>query len=153
MGAVYSLLKIINNERGKKKKKNYCKSSSRFPNIVLSDLVLMCSFSLLQHMTLYVIFTWSGLFFPYVTVIVLSIVHSAVVVVQLLSRVQLFVTPWTAVTLCFPVLHISQSLLKFMSIELVMLSNHLTLCCPLLLLPSIFPSIKVYSNELTLSIR
>ena len=63
----------------------------------LRDLVLVCSFSLLQHMTLHVIFTWSGVFFPsYVTVIVLSIVHSAVVVVQSLSHVQLFVTPWTA---------------------------------------------------------
>ena len=48
---------------------------------------------------------------------------------------------------------ISQSLLYFMSIEMVMLSNHLILCCPLLLLPSIFPSIRVFSNELALHIR
>ena len=48
---------------------------------------------------------------------------------------------------------ISQSLLKFMSIELVMLSNHLILCCPLLLLPSAFPSIRVFSNELALHIK
>ena len=53
----------------------------------------------------------------------------------------------------FPVPHFSQSLLKLMSIESVMLSNHLILCCPLLLLLSIFPSIRVFSNGLTLPIR
>ena len=71
------------------------------------------------------------------------------VVVKLLS-VRHFVTPWTAAheaSLSFP---ISQSLLKLMSIELVMPSSHLILCCPLLLLPSIFPSIRVFSNELAL---
>ena len=52
-----------------------------------------------------------------------------------------------------PVFTISWSLLKLMSIESVILSNHLTLCCPLTLLPSIFPSIKVFSNELVLCIR
>ena len=69
------------------------------------------------------------------------------------SRVQLFVTPWTAacqVSLSFT---ISQSLLKLMSIKLVMPSNHLVLCHPLLLLPSIFPSIRVFSNESVLRIR
>ena len=67
--------------------------------------------------------------------------------VQLLSHVLLFVTPWTAVhqaSLSFP---ISWSLLKLMSIESVMPSNHLILCYTLLLLPSIFPSIRVFSNE------
>ena len=67
-----------------------------------------------------------------------------VVVVQSLSPVQLFVIPWTAacqVSLSFTV---SQSLLRLMSIELVMASNHLILCCPLLLLPSIFPNIRVF---------
>ena len=75
------------------------------------------------------------------------------VVVQLLSRVCLFVTPWTAT--CQPSLSftISWSLLKLMSVELVMPSNHLFLCHPLLLLPSIFPSIRVFSNELALCIR
>ena len=76
-----------------------------------------------------------------------------VVVVQSLSPVQLFVIPWTAacqVSLSFTV---SQSLLRLMSIELVMASNHLILCCPLLLLPSIFPSITVFSNESVLRIR
>ena len=53
----------------------------------------------------------------------------------------------------FPVHHQSQNLLKLMSIELVMPSTHLILCCPLLLLPSIFPSIRVFSNELALRIR
>ena len=72
--------------------------------------------------------------------------------VQWLSRVRLFVTPWTAP--CQPSLSIaySRSLLKLMSIESVMLSNHLFPCRPLLL-PSIFPSIKVFSNESVLCIR
>ena len=74
-------------------------------------------------------------------------------IVQLLSHVHLFATPWTVAhqtSLSFP---ISQSLLKLMSIESVMPSNHLIFCRPLLLLPSIFPSIKVFSNELALCIR
>ena len=71
-------------------------------------------------------------------------------IVQLLSRVQLFATPWTAASLS---LTVSWSLPKFMSIELVMPSNSLILCCPLLLLLSIFPSIRVFSNELALRIR
>ena len=72
--------------------------------------------------------------------------------VQLLSCVQLFATPWT--TALQPSLSItnSQSLLKPMSIVSVMPSNHLILCCPLLLLPSIFPSIRVFSNESALHI-
>ena len=76
-----------------------------------------------------------------------------IVVAQLLSHVQLFATPWTAAcqaSLCFT---ISWSLPKLMSIESVMPSNHLILYCPLLLLPSIFPSIKVFSSELVLCIR
>ena len=73
--------------------------------------------------------------------------------VQSLSHVRLFATPWTAA--CQDSLSItnSQSLLKLMSIKLVMPSNHLILCCPLLLLPSIFPSIRVFSNESVLRIR
>ena len=66
--------------------------------------------------------------------------------VQSLSRVQLFVTPWTAARQASPSITNSQSLLKLMSIESVMPSNRLILCCPLLLLPSIFPSIRVFSN-------
>jgi len=73
--------------------------------------------------------------------------------VQLLSCVQLFATPWTAA--CQATLSItnSQSLLKLTSIKLVIPSNHLILCRPLLLLPSIFPSIRVFSNESALRIR
>ena len=72
---------------------------------------------------------------------------------QSLRHVRLFVISWTAAHQA-PLSHtISQSLLKFMSIELVMPSNHLILCRPLLLLPSIFPSIRVFSNESALRIR
>ena len=73
--------------------------------------------------------------------------------VQLLSRVQLFVTPWTAACQAFLFITNSWSLLKLMSIESVMPSNYLILCHPLLLLPSIFPNIKVFSNESVLCIR
>ena len=61
--------------------------------------------------------------------------------------VQLFVTPWTAARQASLSITNSRSLLKLMSIEAVMPSNHLIFCCPLLLLPSIFPSIRVFSNE------
>ena len=70
-----------------------------------------------------------------------------VVVVHSLSHVRLFVTPWTAACQASLSFIISQSLLKLTSIELVMPSNHLILCNPLLLLPSILPSIRVFSNE------
>ena len=73
--------------------------------------------------------------------------------VQSLSRVQLFATPWIVARQGFPVFHNSWSLLKLMSIELVMPSNHLTLCHHLLLLPSILPSIRVFSNESALCIK
>ena len=73
--------------------------------------------------------------------------------VQLLSRMKLFVTPWTAACQASLSVANSQSLLKLMSIESVMPSNHLILCHPLLLLPSIFPSIRVFSNESVLCIR
>ena len=73
--------------------------------------------------------------------------------VQLLSRVQLFVTPWTAARQASLSFTIPQSLLKLMSTESVMPSNHLILCRPLLLLPSIFPSIRVFSKESVLRIR
>ena len=73
--------------------------------------------------------------------------------VQLLSRVQLLETPWTAACQASLSITISQSLLKFMSIESVMPSNDLLLCRPLLLPPSIFPSIRVFSNESVLCIR
>ena len=73
--------------------------------------------------------------------------------VQLLSHVWLFVTPWTAARQASLSITNSQSLLKLMSIESVMPSNHLILCHPLLLLPSIFPSIRVFSNKSALCIR
>ena len=72
--------------------------------------------------------------------------------VQLLSCVQFFATPWTAARQTPLSSTISQSLLKFMSIELVMPSNHLILCCPVLLLPSILRSLRVFSNESVLCI-
>ena len=72
---------------------------------------------------------------------------------QLLSHVRLFATPWTAARQTSLSITNSQSLLKLMSIESVMPSNHLILCRPLLLLPSTFPSIRVFSNESVLHIR
>ena len=74
------------------------------------------------------------------------------VVVQLLSHVWLFVISWATAQQASLSFTISQSLLKLMSIEPVMPSNHLVLCCPLLL-PSIFPSMRVFSNESALRIR
>ena len=74
-------------------------------------------------------------------------------VVQLLSCVRLSATPWIAAHQASLSLTISQSLLKLMSIESVMPFNHLVFCHPLLLLPSIFPSIRVFSSELALCIR
>ena len=74
-------------------------------------------------------------------------------VVQSLSRVRLFATPWTEARQASLSFTISQSLLKLMSMELVMPSNRLILCHPLLLLPSIFPSIRVFSKESGLHIR
>ena len=73
--------------------------------------------------------------------------------VQSLSHVHLFATPWTAARQASLSITNSQSLLKLISIELVMPSNHLTLYCPLLLLPSIFPSIRVFPNESALHRR
>ena len=73
--------------------------------------------------------------------------------VQLLSRVQLFVTPWTAASQACLSITNSWNFPKLISIESVMPSNHLILCCPLLLLPLFFPSIRVFSNESALHIR
>ena len=73
--------------------------------------------------------------------------------VQMLSRVWLFAIPWTAECQSSLSITNSQSLLKLMSTELVMPSNHFILCSPLLLLPSIFPSIRVFSNKSALRIR
>ena len=78
---------------------------------------------------------------------------SLFVLVQLLSPVWLLAIPWTATHQAFLSSTISRSLHRLMSIESVMPSNHLILCCPLLLLPSIFPSIRVFSNESALCNR
>ena len=72
--------------------------------------------------------------------------HLKQIVVQSLSCVWLFMTTWTAACQASLSFTNSQSLLKLMSIESVMLPNHFILCCPLLLLPSVFPSIRVFSN-------
>ena len=85
--------------------------------------------------------------FPYLGIILDAFV------VQLLSCVQLFVTWWTAAWQAPLSFTTSQCLLKFMSIESVILSNHLILCHHLLILPSIFPSIRVFSKESALCIR
>ena len=73
--------------------------------------------------------------------------------VQSLSRVRLFATPWTAAHQASLSINNSWSLLKLMSIESVMSSNHLILCRPLLLLPAVFPSISIFSIESALCIR
>ena len=80
-------------------------------------------------------------------------VHRTISSVQSLSHVQLFATPWTVACQASLSITNSRSLLRLMSIELVMPSNHLILCHPLLILPSIFPSIKVFSSESVLRIR
>ena len=103
------------------------------------------------------------------SVIVVYIVHSlseflqmslslevscvVVVVVQLLSLVQLFATPWTGGWQASLSITNSQSLLKLMSIESTVPPNHLILCCPFLLMPSIFPSVRGFSSVLALCIR
>ena len=79
--------------------------------------------------------------------------HNQFSSVQLLSCVRLFATPWTAAHQASLSITNSRSLLKLMSIESVMPSNHLILCRPLLLSPSIFPSIRLFSNESALCIR
>ena len=80
-------------------------------------------------------------------------VHAVTSSVQSLSGVRLFAIPWTAAHQASLSITNSQSILKFASIKSVMPSNHRILCRPLLLLPSIFPSIRVFSNESALCIR
>ena len=79
--------------------------------------------------------------------------HNIIVVIQSLSHVRRFATPWTAACQASLSFTISQSWFKLKLIESVMPSNHLILCHTLLLLPSIFPSIRVFSNELAICIR
>ena len=92
---------------------------------------------------------WVYFFFHFLTFLLIFQFSS----VQSLSCVQLSVTPWTAAHQASPSITNSRSLPKLVSIESVMPSNHLILCCPLLLLPSIFPSIRVFSNESALRTR
>ena len=87
----------------------------------------------------------------WVTSLSLLLEHSGIVI-QSLSHVQLYETPWTTASQSSLSFTISRRLLKLMSIESVKASNHLILCHPLLLLPSIFPSIRDFSNELALFI-
>ena len=82
-----------------------------------------------------------------------NFIYASVSSVQLLSCVRLFVTPWIAAHQAFLPITNSRSLLKLMSIESVMPSNHLILCHPLLLPPSIFPRIRVFSKEAALCIK
>ena len=88
-------------------------------------------------------------FIPYISYLPICIRIS----VQMLSRVRLFATPWTAAHQASLSITSSPSLLKIMSIKSVTISNHLVPCCPCLLLLSIFPSIRVFSNGLVLCIR
>ena len=92
-------------------------------------------------------------FCPYLYYFFLLFALVFIIVVQSPSRVQLFATPWTAACQASLSFTISQSFLKLISIESAMPSNRLILCCPLLLLPSLFPGIRVFSNESVLHIR
>ena len=88
----------------------------------------------------------------YLFVSVKASLCSVIVVVQSVSHVLLFAIPWTAACQAPLCLTISQNLLKLMSIESVMPANHLVFCCPLLLLPSIFPSVRAFSNKSALCV-
>ena len=108
------------------------------------------TFSLVSgHCKVFLLFFRPALHF----IIKYSILYNYYSSVQLLSHVQLFATPWTAALQASLSITNSQNLLKPLSIELVMSSNHLLLCRLLLLLPSIFSSIRVFSNESTLHMR
>jgi len=88
--------------------------------------------------------------FPPIRTLILIL---SLIIVQSPSCVRIFATPWSAARQASLSITDSQSLLRLMSIELVMPSNHLILCRPLLLSPSIFPSSRVFSNEMALYIR
>ena len=113
-------------------------------------LVIIHSFAIVQF--LFTVPSKCASLFQRISLNLFSLVVS-IYSVQSVSHVQLFVTPWTAACQASLSTTNSWSLLKLMSIELVMPSNHLILCHPLLLLPSVFPSIRVFSNESVLCIR
>ena len=98
------------------------------------------------------IYFYSIFFFYFLCCLLIYLIH-ILSSVQSLSCIRVFVTPWTAARQASLSITDSWSLIKFMSIESVMPSNHLILCHPLLLLPSIFPSIRVFSNESAFLIR
>ena len=95
---------------------------------------------------------WSYSFWMKTEVFRISKMVNALLVVQLLSHMWLFATPWTAACQAPLSLTVSWSLLRFVSIESMILSSHLILCCPFLL-PSVFPSIRVFSSESAVLIR
>ena len=113
-------------------------------------VVFHCLYIYISHL-LYPFIYWWVASISWLLWIMLQLTRGIfVVVVQLLSHVQLFVNLWTVALQAYLSFTISQSLFKLMSIESVILSNHLILCHPLLLLPSVFLSVRVFSNELTL---
>ena len=97
--------------------------------------------------------SWIYLVFPLLLFSLCATVFIYFVQFSSLTHVQLFATPWTVACQASLYMTNSQSLSKLMPIDLVMPSNHLILCCPLLLPPSVFPSIRVFSAESTLCIR
>ena len=128
--------------------------ASVFPNLILKKKIYIYKIERMVNTisplySLSVVNILPHLFFS----LFLSLSFSQFSSVQSFSCVQLFVTPWIAACQASLAITNSQSLLKFMSIELVMPSKHLILCHPLPLLPSIFPSIRVFSNESVLHIR
>ena len=112
--------------------------------------ITVCSYVSCRSVTVMVQATPGSFEIPSFSEFCIDLLFSSV---QLLSCVQLFVTPWTAACQASLSITNSRSLPKLMSIESVMPSNHLILCRPLLFLPSIFPSIRVFSNESALHIR
>ena len=135
--------------------------SSIHPSICLSSIYLcqpicLCLLSVsisINHLSIYIN---TSICLPICIYYLPTISHLSIslpIVVHFLSRIQLFGTPWTAARQASLSITNSQSLLKLTSIKSVMQSNHLILCHPLLLLPSTFPSTRVFSNELTLCIR
>ena len=124
-----------------------------FECYILESSVLLQIFYLFVSVFECVVSINSSCLFACVFFFFFLILFPTSLVVQLLSPVLLFLIPWTAACQAFLYFTIFQSLLKLMSIESVMPSNHLFPCHPFLLLLLIFPSIRVFSNELTLHIR
>ena len=114
---------------------------------------LVCVLHFLIYWFIFIIRFSLSLFFFFTVPHGLRYLSSLFSSVQSLSRVWLFATPWTAAHQASLSITNSQSLLRLMSVRSVIPSNHLILCCPPFLPPSVFPSIKVFSNELVLRIR